>query len=301
MVARAVVDGQNRPCRSGFRIPVGTDGCVDAAFGRVAESEVAPAHSPRYTRETMLVIPAIDLLAGECVRLYQGDYRRARSYDTDPLDVARRFESAGATRIHVVDLDAARGDGADNRDAIRRIVAGVSAEVEVGGGVRSESDVEELIDAGARRLIVGTVLAADPDRVASWVERYDVGFIAGIDARDGLVGVSGWKRDSGLADTELAGRVAGIGVEAIIYTNISLDGTLGGPDLERTNLIAEISGIDVILSGGVSSAADIRAVRDGAHRRVIGIITGKALYEGTLDLVEAIRIASAGPAGSSSA
>lgn len=239
----------------------------------------------------MLIIPAIDILNGACVRLYQGDYGKAQEYHSNPVDIAAKFEETGARRIHVVDLDAAKGAGVHNRGVISEIARRVSVEVEVGGGVRSEAEIDALIDAGVSRMILGTVLIRDPDSVAGWVAKYGDTLIAGIDARDGIVKVSGWEENSSLQDTDLARRVAEMGFSSIVYTNIAVDGTLEGPDIEGTNGIAEASGIDVILSAGIGSIADVKRVLSLRHERVIGAIAGKAIYEGTLDLSEALAAA----------
>lgn len=243
----------------------------------------------------MTVIPAIDLLEGRCVRLSQGSYDEVSVYGDDPVSVARSFIEAGARRIHLVDLDAARGSG-NNRGAIARIRAAVSAVVEVGGGVRTDADVAELIDSGVDRIIVGTLLARDPDLVARWCsasgrEADGQLFLAGIDARDGRVMVSGWGTGTGIADTDLAVRAREIGCAGIIYTNIARDGMLSGPDIERTSLIAERGQIPVVLSGGISSEEDIARAVEDVHPGVRGIIVGKALYAGKVRLSEAIRIA----------
>ena len=189
----------------------------------------------------MTIIPAIDLIDGKCVRLFKGDYSSSKVYNEDPVETAGAFAEAGARRIHIVDLDAARGDG-NNREIIRKIALSVPAVVETGGGVRTEDDVRELLDCGIERMIVGTVLAKSPDRVAGWVSRYGAKFIAGIDALNGEVKVSGWEKGSGLSDTELAAAAAEMGIISIVYTNIAKDGTLSGPDIENTVRIARESG-----------------------------------------------------------
>ncbi len=236
----------------------------------------------------MLVIPAIDLLGGRCVRLDQGDYSRAEAYELDPVAVAKSFEAAGAKRIHLVDLDAARTGAATNRNVIAAVRNAVTMTVEVGGGVRTEDDVKALLDAGVDRLVVGTVLAKDPDRVAGWTAKYGPKFIAGIDARDGEVKVSGWEVGSALLDTELAARCRELGLVSIIYTNIERDGMLGGPDLDRTLLVAEAAQLPVILSGGVASAEDFAAAKQRNHPLLAGVITGKALYKNRIDLAAVI-------------
>lgn len=237
----------------------------------------------------MLIIPAIDIIDGKCVRLYQGDYGKVTSYDRDPAAKAQEFEQAGAKRIHIVDLDAARG-GADNRALIRRIRKRVNAVLELGGGIRTEDDIEAVLEAGIDRLILGTVFAKNPGLCGEWALKYGDIFIAGIDAYNGEVKVSGWEKGSGLMDTELAEKAGRNRMCSIIYTSISRDGTLEGPDLAGTSAAAEKSGLPVIVSGGISSAEDIAAV--SSHRQegvvIAGAITGKALYENRFSLKEII-------------
>lgn len=237
----------------------------------------------------MLIIPAIDLLDGECVRLFQGDYSQSTHYSKRPASIAKAFAEAGARRIHIVDLDAARGNSKTNRNVIHDIRKEVPCVLEVGGGIRSEDDVKELLDIGVDKLILGTLLANKPEKVGEWVSKYGDVFIAGIDARDGMVKISGWENDINLKDLELVDRIKNLGIKEIIYTNISLDGTLQGPDIERTNLIAERSGLEVILSGGISSEQDIEEVITHRHRGLKGVITGKAIYENRISLSAVFR------------
>jgi phosphoribosylformimino-5-aminoimidazole carboxamide ribotide isomerase len=232
----------------------------------------------------MLIIPAIDLLGGKCVRLLQGNYDDATVYDSDPAAVATRFEEAGAGRIHVVDLDAARGDKRANRKRIIRVRRAVNATLELGGGIRSDEDIENLMDLGIDRMVLGTVIVRKPRLVEGWCSKYGRIFLAGIDAKDGQVMVSGWEEAAPLSDEELAKRVSGMGLSGIIYTSIAADGTLAGPDLERTNRIAEVSGLPVILSGGVSSIEDLERVEKESHSGVLGAIVGKAIYEQKIEL-----------------
>jgi len=237
----------------------------------------------------MLVVPAIDLLGGRCVRLHQGDYAQAESYDLDPVEVARGFAAAGARRIHVVDLDAARTGAGVNRPILGAIRRAVNVTVEVGGGIRTDDDVKALLDQGVDRLVVGTVLVKNPDLVASWTAKFGARFVAGIDARDGEVKVSGWEEGSALQDLDLAARCRQLGLISIVYTNIARDGTLGGPDLDRTLAVAEAARLPVILSGGVASKDDFAAARRSNHPLLAGVITGKALYKNRIDLGEVIR------------
>jgi len=232
----------------------------------------------------VLIIPAIDLLGGECVRLYQGEYNRSTVYDRNPAEVARRFEAAGARRIHLVDLDAARGSG-DNHRAIAAVRAAVSCVLEVGGGVRSESDVRALVAAGADRVVVGTMLVRDPEAVAAWAAVHPY-LIGGVDARDGKVRIAGWEAGSELSDEEVARRAAQCGLKAIIHTDIARDGTLEGPSIDRSVRVARASGLPVILSGGIGAEGDL--ARAAQCPELVGAIVGRALYEGRVVLSRAI-------------
>ncbi|MDX9801203.1 MAG: 1-(5-phosphoribosyl)-5-[(5-phosphoribosylamino)methylideneamino]imidazole-4-carboxamide isomerase [Spirochaetia bacterium] len=238
----------------------------------------------------MLIIPAIDILDGKCVRLYKGDYNRVSVYGTDAVSVAKEFENAGAKRIHIVDLDAARGEGKNNRKIIAAVRNKVSAVLELGGGIRGEEDIRQLLDAGIDRLILGTVFVREPEKCFKWIKKYGKVFIAGIDALDGEVKISGWEEGSGIKDTELAIKGSKWGFCSIIYTNISRDGTLSGPDTERSCRIAEESNLPVIISGGISSSEDFKAITENpvCRGKIAGIITGKALYEGKFDLASII-------------
>ena len=231
----------------------------------------------------MLLIPSIDILDGKCVRLLRGDYDQSTEYSGNPAEIAREFQNLGATRIHVVDLDAARGQGRNNRRAIRRIRDSVECMIEVGGGVRAVSDIDDLLEIGVERLAVGTVLAREPETVQGWVASYGAVFVAAIDARDGEVKVAGWEEGSGIRDVVLAERARDIGVVSIVYTSISRDGTLEGPDIEGTCRIADAAGIPVVLSGGVSDVADLVALAEADCAGVVGAISGRAIYEGRLD------------------
>lgn len=248
--------------------------------------------------------PAIDLLGGEVVRLYQGAYNKVTSYAADPLKVAEQFEAAGAKYLHIVDLDAARrgvvAEKSNNRGLIRRICEMSSMEVEAGGGIRSDDDVRELVEAGVKRLVLGTVLVRSPELAAAWVERFEgaeVDFIAGIDARDSVVKIAGWESSAGMRAEELAAGVAALGMKGIVYTNISKDGTLQGPDIDGSLRIARAAGLPVTISGGMGSLEDCRRIAGvgaGAGQELAGcidgVIIGKALYEGSINLEEAIEI-----------
>jgi len=236
----------------------------------------------------VLIIPAIDILNGSTVRLYMGDYDSVEVYDTNPVDMARKFEEAGAKRLHIVDLNAARTGSHDNRMVIRKIRRSFSGTIEVGGGIRTREDVEHLIEIGVDRMVLGTVLVKDPKLVSEWISQFGPRFIGGIDALRGEVKIHGWEEGSSLSDIVLAKKCKELGLVSIIYTNISRDGTLEGPDVERTARIAEESGLPVILSGGISSEGDIAAISEGLYPGIKGVITGKAIYKNKIDLAACI-------------
>jgi phosphoribosylformimino-5-aminoimidazole carboxamide ribotide isomerase len=250
---------------------------------------------PRLRRSPFEILPAIDLFEGACVRLRQGRYDSATRYAGDPVRVAQGFEAEGARWIHLVDLDAARrkfdgpASGAQNREAIRQIRRGVACRIEVGGGIRSEEDVRELLGLGVDRLVLGTVLVRNPDAARRWSERFGPVFVAGIDAAGGRVRVAGWETDGGSSDLELARRSRQLGMAGIVYTAIARDGTLDGPDLERTVRVAEVSGLPVIVSGGVGGPADVERAAALDNPLVRAVIIGRAIYEGRVDLGALIR------------
>jgi phosphoribosylformimino-5-aminoimidazole carboxamide ribotide isomerase len=244
---------------------------------------------PHSGDSAVLVIPAIDLIDGRCVRLRQGVYADTTVYDGDPEELARRFVAEGAQRIHLVDLDAARGTG-DNRAVIRRIREAVSVTLEVGGGLRDRESLDRILEMGIDYAILGTVLARQPDEVARWASDGGRGsrMVASIDARDGFVQVSGWQESSTVTAVDLA-RVAGeIGLAAVEYTNIARDGMLTGPDIAGTRMIASGTSIPVILSGGIAATDDAARIAREGHGAIAGFIVGRAMYEGSFDLRAAI-------------
>ncbi len=236
------------------------------------------------------IIPSIDIYGERCVRLYQGDINRmVETYSMDPVMVARKFEQSGATRIHLVDLDAARGNRQINRKKIKKIRRVVSCTLEVGGGIRSDDDIEELLDLGIDRMVIGTAFARSPQLLEGWISHYGKIFIAGIDAADGRVFIEGWEQPTNSKDSDLAKRAGQYGVESIIYTNIQRDGTLEGPDIEGSNRIAKAAGAPVIISGGVSSMEDIEQVLKIREPNIKGIIIGRAIYEEIIDVGVALK------------
>ncbi len=243
----------------------------------------------------MVLVPAIDLRDGRCVRLLRGDFSTATRYPADPVETALRFEAQGARWIHVVDLDAAEGKGRDNLATITGIRRAVSCRLEVGGGVRSQDQAARLLEAGADMIVLGTVLVRSPQEVAGWITALGRRFIGGVDAVDGVVRVAGWTQDGGRSDTELAAELASIGIRGLVYTNISRDGTLEGPDVDRTNAAARASGLPTLISGGIGSSQDVKAAARRRDPLVAGVILGKALYESRLDLGELVRDFPQGP------
>jgi len=231
------------------------------------------------------VIPAIDLLRGRCVRLSQGRYDEATVYGEDPGAVAEGFASHPIARLHVVDLDGARAGRPCNVDAIRRITAAVGElPVQLGGGIRSLEDVEASFAAGVERVILGTVALRDPALVKRAAERFPGRIAVGIDAREGRVAVEGWLEASEARASEVAARFEDAGVAAIIYTDIARDGMGTGPNLEATAALAEGLGIPVIASGGVGSDDDVHRAAALFERGIAGIIVGRAIYTGAVDL-----------------
>jgi phosphoribosylformimino-5-aminoimidazole carboxamide ribotide isomerase len=237
----------------------------------------------------LLLLPAIDLRAGKCVRLERGDPNRETQYDDDPVARARAFVAAGARALHVVDLDGAFGSG-ENAAALRAICAAVDVPVQTGGGVRTLSDVHARIDAGAASVVLGTILIEDPDTARAIVASFGERIVAGIDARGDRVATRGWQKDAGRSRDELVRDVAGWGVRRIVYTEIARDGMGSGYDVDALAHVASLAPVRVTASGGAKTLADLVALRKGTPPNVDAAIVGRALYEGTLDLAEALRV-----------
>ncbi len=238
----------------------------------------------------MIVIPAIDLKDGKCVRLLQGKKEHSTTYSDDPVSVARRWVSMGAKLIHIVDLDGAFTGNQKNRDTVKAIREAVDVDLELGGGIRDMDGVREWISLGINRVILGTVAAKHPEIVKEAAQQYPGQILVGIDAKDGKVAIKGWEELTELDALEFARQMVSYGIAGIIYTDISRDGMLTGPNLEATKRMVEAVDIPVIASGGISSIDDIKRLKEIPG--LWGAITGKALYTGKIDLVEAIRVAS---------
>lgn len=237
----------------------------------------------------MEVIPAIDLLEGRCVRLYQGDYAQSEVFDQNPVAVARQWVEQGATRLHLVDLDGAKAGHPVNQTAIEAIVRAVDVPVQVGGGLRERQSVADLLNLGVQRIILGTVAVEQPELVEQLCREFPDQIVVGIDARNGKVATRGWLETSEVDAVPLAQQMAQFGAAAIIYTDIHRDGTLQGPNRPALRQLAEAISIPVIASGGVSSVTDLLGLLTLEPVGVTGVIVGRALYTGNVSLKEAIR------------
>jgi phosphoribosylformimino-5-aminoimidazole carboxamide ribotide isomerase len=232
------------------------------------------------------LIPAIDIRGGKCVRLIQGDYARETVFGEDPVEMARRWEGEGGSRLHVVDLDAARSGQPENLKIVERIAAAISIPVQMGGGVRNREAVRRTLEAGVQRAIIGTAAAADPDTARELFSEFGDRLILGLDARDGKVAVAGWEQTTSWDALELAREMAAAGARRLIFTDIATDGMGTGPSLESTRRLAEALDIPVIASGGVGAPEHVLAVAKLAPYGVEGVIVGKALYTGAVRLAE---------------
>jgi phosphoribosylformimino-5-aminoimidazole carboxamide ribotide isomerase len=234
----------------------------------------------------MIIYPAIDLKNGVCVRLKMGDMDQATEYG-DPACIAAEWERQGGQYLHVVDLDAAFAGEFCNRSTVARLLSAVGIPVQLGGGVRTLADIEERLELGISRVIIGTAAIENPDMVVQAAAKYPGRIAAGIDAKDGRVATRGWASDTGEDPVKLALRMMDAGIQTVIYTDISRDGMMTGPNVEGVRRMVEATGMDIIASGGMSQPEDVRNILEtGAG----GVIIGKALYAGTIDLREAIEM-----------
>ncbi len=233
----------------------------------------------------MLILPAIDILGGRCARLYQGRFDRAQVYADDPVAVARAWAEAGARWVHVVDLDAARTGQPVNLGVVATIVRSVGAAVQYGGGVRSLDRVAELLDLGVGRVVVGTAAFTDPDFLAEACRRFGDRIAVALDVRDGQVAVSGWESALPLGPVPAIGRLAAVGVRRLVLTDVGRDGTLKGVNLDLVREVLRVAAMPVIVGGGVGSLGDLKALK---ALGVEGVILGRALYEGRVDLGAAL-------------
>lgn len=236
----------------------------------------------------MQLYPAIDMKNGQCVRLRQGAFKDITIYSDTPEKVAAHWQEKGASFLHLVDLDGALAGYSVNEEVIRRIADTVSIPIEIGGGIRSKEAVERMLDLGVRRVIIGTKAAEHPEFLRDMVRTFgEEAIVAGVDAKDGMVAVEGWEKVSSLTASDLCLTMKEYGVRHIVYTDISRDGMLSGPNVEATRKLTEETGLDIIASGGVSCMEDLKCLHEAGIR---GAIIGKALYENRIDLAEAVRL-----------
>lgn len=236
----------------------------------------------------MIILPAIDIKDGSCVRLYKGDFGTVQKVAEDPVETALSFQNAGAQWLHMVDLDGAKDAVPKNRQIFLDVCKATSLQVEVGGGIRSLDTVEDYLSGGIARVILGSLAVKNPDLVKTAVKEYGARIAVGIDARNEMVAVEGWLDSSSVHFLDLARAMEEVGVQTIIYTDISKDGTLSGPNLEQLTQINEAVSCNIIASGGISGIGDIAALKS---RKMYGAICGKSIYQGTLSLEEALRLA----------
>lgn len=239
----------------------------------------------------MIVYPAIDILDGRCVRMTAGDFATAEDVAPDPLSAAKRLVGEGAEWLHIVDLNGARTGRPENLDHIRQIANRFTVQIQAGGGIRDFDTAEAFAEAGVTRIVVGTAAVRDPELIGRLVDRHADGLAVSVDARNGFVAAAGWQEMTDVRAAKLVQELAIMGVPTVIYTNVSIDGTLQGLDLPSLEEVARAFGGDVIYSGGVGSLDDIRAVGRLRHRGLRGIIVGRALYLGRFTLGEAIAAA----------
>ena len=260
--------------------------------GQGFANRAAPGYETGETvteRCQMILYPAIDLKDGACVRLYKGDMERATVFGDDPAAQARAFVAAGCEWLHLVDLNGAFAGAPVNGAAVEAILAATDVPAQLGGGIRDMATIEGWLGKGLARVILGTVAVRDPDLVRQAAKAFPGQVAVGIDARDGMVAVEGWAETTDVTATDLARRFEDAGVAAIIYTDIDRDGAMQGPNVAATAALAHAVSIPVIASGGVSSLGDLRELRDcGAP--LDGAISGRALYDGTIDLAEAVAL-----------
>lgn len=232
----------------------------------------------------MIIYPAIDIIDGKCVRLQQGSYSDVTIFGDNPVEMAMKWESQGAGYLHVVDLDGARSGTSDNSEVIKQIANKLTIPVQLGGGIRSLDTIEKILSNGISRVILGTSAVNNQEMLKQALKEYKDKIVVGIDAKDGMVAIHGWEKTSDFTAIDFARRVEGLGAKTIIYTDISRDGMLNGPNLAAMSDMAKSVGIEVIASGGVSCLKDIINLKATGVR---GVIVGKALYTGNIDLKEA--------------
>ncbi|MFH0772290.1 MAG: 1-(5-phosphoribosyl)-5-[(5-phosphoribosylamino)methylideneamino]imidazole-4-carboxamide isomerase [Candidatus Omnitrophota bacterium] len=238
----------------------------------------------------MIVIPAVDIRGGKVVRLFKGDFTKETVYSGDPVKISNKWQAEGAKRLHLVDLDGALEGRLMNLNWIRKITAALDIPVEVGGGIRTEAELKTIIDAGASYAILGTKACEDEEFLKKAVEKYADKIIVSLDVKDGYLHTKGWVNSTQIKAVDFAARIKLLGVKTIEYTDISRDGTLQGPGFENILRFLEEVKIDMIVSGGISSLADLKILKDFGKKEIIGVIVGRALYDGKIILKAANKV-----------
>ncbi|MBT2659581.1 1-(5-phosphoribosyl)-5-[(5-phosphoribosylamino)methylideneamino]imidazole-4-carboxamide isomerase [Bacillus sp. ISL-45] len=239
------------------------------------------------------IYPAIDMRGGKCVRLLQGDYDKETVYGDSPFEMAKKFADEGAEWIHMVDLDGARDGKRVNDKSVIQAAQELGVNIQIGGGIRSEADINHYLENGVTRVIIGSIAVSNPEFAEEMVRKYGAKIAIGLDAKDGFVATHGWLNTSEVSAVELGKRFAYAGAETFIFTDIATDGTLAGPNVEATRKLAQETGKSVIASGGVSSLDDLAALRQLSEDGVSGAIVGKAIYEGRFSVKSALEAGNA--------
>lgn len=238
----------------------------------------------------MIVIPAVDIRDGKVVRLFRGDFSKETVYSDDPVKTALKWQAEGAKRLHVVDLDGALEGKLKNLNWVRKITASIDVPVEVGGGIRTEAELRTIINAGASYAILGTKACEDEEFLKMAVDKYAEKIMVSLDIRDGLLQTKGWVNPTNIRAVDFAQKIKKLGVKTVEYTDISRDGTLQGPGFENILKFLKEVEIDMVVSGGISSIADLRILKDYNRKEIVGVIVGRALYDSKIILKEANRI-----------
>jgi len=232
----------------------------------------------------MLIIPAIDLIDGKCVRLTEGDFATKKVYDEDPIKLAHQFKDMGAKRLHIIDLDGAKSGFSSNRQIIKKIKRETGLTIQTGGGIRTEEDVQDLLFEGIDYLILGSILTEKLNYVEKWIKNFGDYFIAAVDVKNNIVQTRGWLKESGEDPINFGKKLFQAGIKTAIYTDISKDGKLSGLNVEDPKTFSSKTGLHVMLSGGVAKEDDIKEAKTLKYYGLVGVIVGKAFYEGKIDL-----------------